>query len=61
MILCNTQDLIARDEHIHEILKAEARTLPDIVLTEVSEPQDSPSAVISKLTPRSIYSVNYVT
>ncbi|KIP04221.1 hypothetical protein PHLGIDRAFT_109892 [Phlebiopsis gigantea 11061_1 CR5-6] len=28
------KDLIARDEHIHENLKAEARSLPDIVLTE---------------------------
>ena len=30
------QDLIARDAAIHENLKAEARTISDIVLTEVS-------------------------
>lgn len=34
----NLQDLVARDEHLHDNLKAEARTLADIVLTEVSSP-----------------------
>ncbi|KAH8107882.1 ATP-sulfurylase [Cristinia sonorae] len=28
------KDLITRDEHLHKNLKAEARTLPDIILTE---------------------------
>ena len=35
VIYRHIQDLVARDEHLRENLKAEAHTLPDIVLTEV--------------------------
>jgi len=28
------KDLVARDEHLHESLKAEAVSLPEIILTE---------------------------
>ncbi len=34
-LIAITQDLVARDEHLRENLKAEAHALPDIVLTEV--------------------------
>ena len=34
-LILDFQDLVARDEPLRETLKAEAKTLPDIVLTDV--------------------------
>ena len=52
------QDLVARDEPKRDLLKAEAKTLPDLVLTDVSI---ADKQCISCLTNPSFNSVNYVT